>query len=159
MGPDADPEGEGGGHLPAFIIIRRGLLDAVMDLHGGVGDGVGESGVLGGIAAVVDPDTLADVLGDPLDGEAAGLLAPGAAADAIGDHGHEGEALGRGPPGALGKAGEVDLHLPPERRDEEVVLVGFPHAADVGEAEDVEFFVGRAARGVGGGWDRGSRHT
>ena len=85
-----------------------------MDLHGGVGDGVGERGFAVAIGGVVGLDALDDVLGDALDGEAARLLAGLGAADPVGDHGHEGEPLGGGPVGVGGQAGEVDFHLPPE---------------------------------------------
>ena len=50
---------------------------------------------------------------------------------------------------SAGQAGEVDFHLAPERRDEEVILVRLPHLAGVGEAEDVELLVGRP-HAVGG---------
>ena len=55
--------------------------------------------------------------------EAARLLALRAAADAVGHHREEREALRRRATGVVREAGAVDLDLPPERADEEVVLV------------------------------------
>ena len=85
-GPDADPEGEGGGHAALHILVLGVLEDGGVDLHRGVGEGVGEGGVAVALGGVIGLDALGDVLGDALDGEAARLLAGLGAADAIGDH-------------------------------------------------------------------------
>ena len=94
--PYTDPQGEGGGHAALSIGVVGVLDDRGVDLHGGVGQGIGERGVLVSIGGVVGLDALGDVIGDALDGEAAGLFARLGAAHTIGDHGHEGESLGGG---------------------------------------------------------------
>ena len=147
-------KGERRRHPTLGLGIMGMLEDRRVHLHRGIG-GASENAASCPLGGMIRLDTLGHILGDALDGEATGLFTRLGAADPIGDHRHEGEALGRGPVGLGGKAGEVDLDLAPERRDEEVILVRLPRLSHMGQAEYVEFLVSGTATisvGISVGW-------
>jgi hypothetical protein len=107
-----------------------------------------ELAVVGGVGGVVRSHAAGDVAGHRLERDAARLRAPVPGPDAVGHHHQQRHPLAPGGELAgIGQAGELDLGLPAERADEELVLVVGPDPAGVGQPEDVDLVVARLAVG------------
>ena len=146
-GPDAEEQGEGGGHALDGLLLGV-PADVLVALPGGLLQHLGEGGLAAAaLRAVVAAHRLADIGGDGLDGEAARGLAMLGAAHAVGHHHDEGEAfLTRDGVAALGEAAVLDVDALVEGANEEVVLVGLSDQALMGEAVDVDLGVEGLAR-------------
>jgi hypothetical protein len=152
--PHTEPDRERRRHAAPAAVLLRLLDDARVALHGRFVEGIQERLLVGRVSCVVGAHALAHILGHRFDGEATRLLTRLPTPHSIGDHGEVRERLvDQGELSALGEAGAVDLHVPPQRADHEVILVVLPHLPGMREAVGIDVLVEGPApqRADGGG--------
>ena len=93
----------------------------------------GEGAVVSSVDGVINVNALGQILGNGLDGDAAGFLAPSLPPDPIRDHRDHRQTLLVGRDDRdIGKARVQHLHLLLELADQEVILVLRAHLPSVG---------------------------